>query len=79
MTDVIFKKSNRKGKKYDAVFDGEKTISVGPANASDLHNLKMKKGTLHNIKMKNGSITTLRDMEQEIRTGKIAWFPLTLD
>ena len=33
--DVVIKKSSKKGKKFDAVIDGKKTISFGSAGASD--------------------------------------------
>ena len=33
--DVVIKKSNTKGKKFDAVIDGKKTVSFGSAGASD--------------------------------------------
>jgi hypothetical protein len=33
--EVIITKSNKKGKKYDAIIDGRKTISFGAAGMSD--------------------------------------------
>ena len=34
-TEVIIKKSNKTGKKYDAVIDGKKTVSFGASGYSD--------------------------------------------
>ena len=35
MVDIIFKKSSKAGKKYDAVIDGKKTVSFGATGYSD--------------------------------------------
>ena len=34
-TEVVIKKSNKAGKKYDAVIDGKKTVSFGATGYSD--------------------------------------------
>ena len=35
IVDIIITKSNKTGKKYDAVIEGKKTVSFGQAGASD--------------------------------------------
>ena len=35
VVDIIITKSNKTGKKYDAVIEGKKTVSFGQAGASD--------------------------------------------
>ena len=35
MVEVVIKKSNKDGKKYDAVIDGKKTVSFGATGYSD--------------------------------------------
>lgn len=35
MANIVFQPSNKKGKKYDAVVDGKKTVSFGQSGASD--------------------------------------------
>ena len=36
--DIIIKPSSRKGKKYDAIIDGKKTIPFGDKKLSGLYN-----------------------------------------
>ena len=35
MTEVVLQKSNKKGKKYDAIINGKKTVSFGAIGYSD--------------------------------------------
>ena len=35
MTEIIFQESSKEGKKYDAITDGEKTVSFGATGYGD--------------------------------------------
>ena len=59
VVDIIITKSNKTGKKYDAVIEGKKQF----------HSDKLARLILQNIRMKQESKITLRDTEQEIKTG----------
>ena len=57
MTEVVLQKSNKKGKKYDAIIDGKKTVSFGAIGYSDF--------TKH--KDARQSLAKLRDEERKER------------
>ena len=63
MTEVILKKSSKAGKKYDAVIDGKKTVSVGATGYSDFTKHKDEERKQRYI-ARHGATRTFKDIEK---------------